>query len=171
MKRTALALVVLLLAPVSGARAADEAPYFRSGSDGAPATTLMGEWTAIDDRTYRLELKGGHVAGDRTWFEAGWISPWTTPGGHSEFEMLYDFTSANWSDKLKFFSKYRYKEKGGKWSEWRKHRTMDYEDSVTFWGGGTGAIASWGPLRFEWRAEGYMTRPSIVTGSIEVSVS
>ncbi len=173
MRRVCLILAVLALTSTSVAHARDGEPYFRSGSDGAPTNTLQGEWTPLDERSVRLDLEGGHAIGDRTWFEAGWVTPWVT-GTHGQmasFDMTYDFMAVNVGRKIALSFKFRYQEPGGRWSTWFRHPKFDYEEPITFWGGGSMFGTTRERIRFDWRSKGVIEDPELVTGSITVSVS
>lgn len=171
MKRFLLIVAVLTASGMSGVQAANDEPSFRSGSDGLPAGTLAGHWTKVNDKTYQLDIAGGHVQGTRTWFEASWVSPWTTKGEMAEFNLSYDFSAANAGNKLEFKSQYRFQARGEAWSPWHKHPAMPYEDTLSFWGGGSGFGSTGSPLRFDWRATGSVKDPSLLKGWIEVSIN
>jgi hypothetical protein len=168
MKRTLVGFALLLSVLVNTASAATAAPYFETGTDGLPVSLITGEWVQSDENGYTLELDGTHAVAARSWFRAGWTSPWID-GPEAEFEMSYQFSSANAGKKLIYGSAVRTQRRGQPWSAWSKHPGMPYEDMFTSWGGGTGVISIGGSaIRFQWKARASVEDASIVNGSIDV---
>jgi len=169
----ALSIMVVTAMP---AGAATNNPYFKTGSEGAPASTLVGRWdTSADGRTVGLQLVGGHVVGGKTWFEAGWVSPWTAIGKRASFESNAEFSSLNTvGESIRFEAKLRWRDKGGAWAPWQRF-PMDLEIEGGSWGGmgfGSGfGSGSRGSMRFEWRVRGVLTATAELDGTISLSVN
>lgn len=176
-KLVAAAIAALFLTPGASAFARDENPYFESNSEGAPVSTLVGSWTSSsDERGVELGLVGGHGVGDRTWFKAGWLTPWTTRGEPASFESMSEFRSLNTlGDTIRFFVKMRWRDKGKPWGPWRRF-PMDLEMEGGSWGGmGFGSFFGSGPhgrsMRFEWHIRGVMTGTAELDGTISLAVN
>jgi hypothetical protein len=171
-----LALAVLLLAPTSSTLAAGDNPYFETGSDGAPASTLVGRWDTSDDgRTVELALVGGHLVGGKTWFEAGWVSPWTTAGKRASFESNAEFSSLNiLGESIHFETKMRWREQGGAWALWQRF-PADLKIEGGSWGGmgfGSGfGAGSRDSMRFEWKVRGVLRATAELDGTISLTVN
>jgi hypothetical protein len=170
-----LVMSVLLIAPWSSTFAGEN-PYFVTGTDGAPAGTLVGAWeTSADGRSVELELVGGHVVGTKTWFEAGWVSPWTTAGEQATFDSKAEFSSLNQlGETIRFESKMRWRDKNGPWSAWSRFpMKLEIEDGS--WAGmgfGSGfGTGSRGSMRFEWRVRGVLKATAELDGVISLTVN
>src|SRR5688572_10952204 len=133
LKRLALVVACLVVATATPAVARDD-PYFESHSDGSPVDTLQGQWTTEPGgRAIHLEIMGGHLSGTKTWFRAGWVSPFTPKGQEASFEMTYDFSAFNIGKKMALTSRFRWQQPGRPWSSWHRHphSSIPYEDTLT----------------------------------------
>lgn len=172
-----MGLVIAFLAlPVPGIEARGDNPYFETRSEGSPIDTLMGSWTTSSDgREVSLEMVGAHVAGDRTWFEAGWLTPWTTKGQAASFETEFGFSSLNQlGETIRFHVRMRWRERKQPWGSWRSSPfPMEMEGgSWSGVGGGSGFLTmSRRSMRFEWQIRGVMTGTAELDGSITLSVN
>lgn len=174
MKRLAIVTACFLIATGSPASARDD-PYFESHTDGTPASTLVGQWVVDPGgRSVHLELHGGHAAGARTWFRAGWLTPWTTAHETARFEGNYEFSSLNQlGETIRFTISFRFRDKGEPWSRWMPRDPFPIQGGSSG-GMGGGSIFESGdhrPMRFEWKIRGVLRGPASLDGTIELSVN
>lgn len=150
-----------------------------SETEGSPVATIDGQWSVTDGGVDHVEFRGPHVVGERTTFEARWLSPWVRVTSSRAVEMWteggIEFLQAP-ETAVDVAEMVRVKEKGGRWSGWLRFRLP----SEGTWGGvlwtsGTVSFSVGRPrprhLRFEWRLVGEAKAVSHLKGWAEVTLS
>jgi hypothetical protein len=130
-----------------------------------PISALAGRWTTSSEREVHLDFAGGHAAGEKTTFEASWVSPYTSKGEVPEFSGDLSISSMNAFGKDIFLTDmFRFRYKGKPWSPWFRHRSK-LKPGWTGLGSGM-AFMSFGKaeVKFEWRLKGTITGPAEIDG-------
>ena len=170
----ALAFLLLLLAPGTGtAIGSSGKAWFEAKTEGSPVTAMRGSWV-VANRSADLTLRGAHAIGDKTTFEAGWVTPVTRKTRKAVLEIDWQGQSAKVQDPpIEAVMKIRSREAGGEWSRWFPFRST-YGRPVVFWAGYgmSGLIGSdarrW---QFEWRLQGTIDGAGAIDAAYHLTLS
>lgn len=165
----------LLAAGPLAAPARAEQPVFRSWTEGSALPQVYGNWDGgSQDHRVFLDFAGGHVLGGRTHAEAWWVSPWTTEGEPPTFAMTYSLDGVNFMGRtFTLDMRYRYQERGRKWSKWRLHSSEPIDEGDFQFVGGEVGMESTGDeqMRFEWHMKLLLEEPVVISGNVRLIVS
>ena len=168
----ALAFLLLLLAPGTGTAGGSGKTWFEAKTKGSPVTAMDGQWE-VANKSADLTLRGAHVFGSETNFEAGWITPVTRKTRKAVLEVQWQGESVKAQDPpIEAVMKVRYRQPGGAWSRWYKFSSR-YGSPVVIWGGGgmNGLIASHASRwQFEWRLEGVVAGPGAIDAAYHLTL-
>jgi hypothetical protein len=150
-----------------------------SETEGSPVATINGQWSETTDGADRVDFEGPHVIGERTTFEARWLSPWVKWTGSRPVEIETEGGLEYLQDPESSFDlieMVRVKQKGRRWGRWMRFSTPNEGNwGGVFWFSGTMLLSDGKPrpqrLRFEWRLVGEARAVSHLTGWAEVTLS
>lgn len=172
-RRALVVAVLIVLCLGEAAQAREPGPTWQSETQGAPVSTMQGQWSKSDDeRKVELVFAGGHLIQAGTSFTAAWLTPFTKHRDRPRFEHSFEMENVNELGKdITLVQSFRFRSKGGKWWPWMTYRHT-LEPGWNFLGGGSlfsgGAKRS---MQFEWRLSGTIEAPTYLRGSATLSIN